>query len=89
MVELSIPSLDELCPLSDLDDGIDEEFDFDYGEGKYLAVCRRELLPIAILSNGFYIEHDLCSPIEAQRKYEVDSRVTVLPVAEWYRTSPN
>lgn len=88
MSQIQILSLDELCPLSDLDDGIDEGLDCDIEVGTYLKICRRELLPIAVDNGGRYERHDLVSPEEAQRRYDKDSRITVVPVREWYQSHP-
>ncbi len=88
MNKISILSLDELCPRSDLDDGIDEGLDGDTQEGTYFKICRGELLPIAVVNRGGYEDHDLVSLEEAQKRYDKDSRVVVVPVREWYQSHP-
>ena len=84
MTGLPILSLDELCPLTDLDLGIDEGIDSDFGAGTYLKICRGELVPIAVAQMGRYSAHDLVSPEEAQKRYMADNRVNVISVKEWY-----
>ena len=88
MNKITILSLDDLCPTSDLDDGIDEGLDGDIQEGTYLKICRGELLPIAIMNMGRYENHDLVSSEEAQIRYDLDPRVVVVPVKEWYQSHP-
>ena len=89
MSQIQTLSLDELCPTSDLNDGTDDGIDSDIGVGTYLKICRGELLPIAIVNLGTYESHDLVSLEEAQRRYEKDSRVAVVPVREWYQSHPS
>lgn len=84
MVELPILSLDELCPRIDLDLGIDEGIDSDFGVGTYLKICRQELVPIAVVEMGRYSAHDLVSLEEAQKRYVLDRRIAIVPVKEWY-----
>ncbi len=88
MTLLPILTLDELCPTSDITHGIDEGFNQDtQGPGTYLRVCRGELLPIAREECGTYSRHELLTPLEAQRAFERDPFITVLPVRMWYQSA--
>jgi len=87
MGNLKILSLDDMCPYSDIDEGIDDSIDFDIGEGTYYKICKGELIPVAIREIGRYTDHNLLSPEEAQKMHEKNSLLEVLPVKEWYQSN--
>lgn len=75
-----ILSLEELCPVSDLDEERDEGFDQDtLGQGTYLRVYRRELLPIARGELGEYRDYRLLTPEETQREFDRDLPLLLFP----------
>jgi hypothetical protein len=92
MSKLRIPPREEILLTkaeiaSGLYDGLGEAVDFDtVRPGAYKQVEKGELIPIAILDGGFYRDHNLVSPEEAQRAYERDPSITVLPIKDWYET---
>jgi len=87
MENLRIPSLEKICPYSDIDEGVDEWLDQDIAEGTYYKIVKGELLPIATQKSGTYIEHKLVSPEEIQKIYMENPMIEILSVKEWYQTN--
>ena len=87
MGNLKVPSLEEICPYSDIDEGIDEGIDQDVAEGTYFKIVKGELIPVAIMKQGRYTNHNLLSLDEAQKLYEKNPLLEVLSVKEWYQTN--
>jgi len=87
MEKLKVLPLEEMCPYSDIDEGVDEWIDQDVGDGTYFKIVKGELIPVALIEQGRYTNHNLLSLDEAEKLYETNPLLTVLPVKEWYQTN--